>query len=111
MTKENSRFIRHTILDKFNHDLQLEIDCIGWALRKIEVNKIPNDRLEGVIRAMIKDLEKGKDQAIGKIKILTTCGLRLKVFNGFYCYFCNKKWEYGCDFGICQSTPTSTPKI
>jgi len=48
--------------------LQLEIDCIEWTLRKIEVNKNPNDRLEGVIRAMIKDLEKGKDQAIGKIR-------------------------------------------
>jgi hypothetical protein len=48
---------------RFNHDLQLEIDCIEWALEKIEVNKIPNDRLEGVIRSMIKDLEKRKDKA------------------------------------------------
>jgi hypothetical protein len=31
---------------RFNHDLQLEIDCIEWALKKIELNKIPNDRLE-----------------------------------------------------------------
>jgi hypothetical protein len=31
---------------------------------KIEVNKIPNDRLETVIRAMIKDLEKRKDKAM-----------------------------------------------
>jgi hypothetical protein len=31
---------------RFNHDLQLEIDCIEWALKKIEVNKLPNDRLE-----------------------------------------------------------------
>jgi hypothetical protein len=38
---------------RFNHDLQLEIDCIEWALKKIEVNKIPDDRLEGVIRTMI----------------------------------------------------------
>ena len=45
--------------------MQLEIDCIEWALQKIEVNKIPNDRLERVIRATIKDLEKRKD----KIKI------------------------------------------
>ena len=29
---------------RFNHDMQLEIDCIEWALQKIEVNKIPNDR-------------------------------------------------------------------
>jgi hypothetical protein len=27
-------------------------------LQKIEVNKLPDDRLEGVIRTMIKDLEK-----------------------------------------------------
>ena len=43
---------------RFNHDLQLEIDCIEWALKKIEVNKIPNDRLEAVTRVMIKDLKK-----------------------------------------------------
>jgi hypothetical protein len=41
---------------RFNHDMQLEIDCIEWALHKIEVNKLPNDRLEGVIKSMIKDL-------------------------------------------------------
>jgi hypothetical protein len=34
---------------RFNHDLEMEIDCIEWALKKIEVNKIPNDRLEAVI--------------------------------------------------------------
>jgi hypothetical protein len=39
------------------------MDCIEWAL-KIEVNKIPNVRLEGVIRTMIKDLEKRKDKAM-----------------------------------------------
>jgi hypothetical protein len=44
--------------------MQLEIDCIEWALQKIEVNKIPNDRLERVIRATIKDLEKRKDKAM-----------------------------------------------
>jgi DNA replication initiation complex subunit (GINS family) len=44
--------------------LQLEIDCIEWALKKIEVYKIPNDRMEGVIRTMIKDLEKRKDKAM-----------------------------------------------
>jgi hypothetical protein len=31
---------------------------------KIEVNKLPNNRLEGVIKTMIKDLEKRKDKAI-----------------------------------------------
>jgi hypothetical protein len=40
------------------------MDCIEWALKKIEVNKIPNVRLEGVIRTMIKDLEKRKDKAM-----------------------------------------------
>jgi hypothetical protein len=35
---------------RFNHDLQLEIDCLEWALKKIEVNKLPIDRLEAVIR-------------------------------------------------------------
>jgi hypothetical protein len=49
---------------RFNHDLQLEIDCIKWALRKIEVNKIPNYRLDGLIRRMINDLEKRKDKAM-----------------------------------------------
>ena len=49
---------------RFNHDLQLEIDCIEWALKKIEVNKLPIDRLEAVIRVMIKDLEKRKDKAM-----------------------------------------------
>ena len=33
---------------RFNHDLRLEIDCIEWALKKIEVNKIPKDRLEAL---------------------------------------------------------------
>ena len=49
---------------RFNHDLEREIDCIEWTLKKIEVNKIPNDRLEGVIRATIKDLEKRKHKAM-----------------------------------------------
>ncbi|MGI8832371.1 MAG: hypothetical protein ACR2IS_07020 [Nitrososphaeraceae archaeon] len=49
---------------RFNHDLQLEIDCIVWALKKIEVNKLPIDRLEAVIRKMIKDLEKRKEKAM-----------------------------------------------
>ena len=44
--------------------MQLEIDCIEWALQKIEVNKIFNNRLEGVIKTMIKDLEKRKDKAM-----------------------------------------------
>ncbi|CAN5416835.1 hypothetical protein BH18THE2_BH18THE2_16900 [soil metagenome] len=42
----------------------MEIDCIVWALKKIEVNKLPIDRLEAVIRKMIKDLEKRKEKAM-----------------------------------------------
>ena len=65
LTKDGSRFHpAHNI--RFNHDLQLEIDCLEWALKKIEVNKIPNDRLEGVTRVLIKDLEKRKDKAMKK---------------------------------------------
>ncbi len=45
---------------RFNHDMQLEIDCIKWVLTNIEVNKLPNDRLEGVIKVTTKDLEKKK---------------------------------------------------
>jgi hypothetical protein len=49
---------------RFNHELQLEIDCIEWALKKIEVNKLPIDRLEAVTRVMIKDLEKRNDKTM-----------------------------------------------
>ena len=49
---------------RFNHDMQLQIDCIEWVLEKIEENKIPNDRLDGHIRSMIKNLEKRKDKAM-----------------------------------------------
>jgi hypothetical protein len=49
---------------RFNHDMQLQIDCIEWVLEKIEVNKISNDRLDGHIRRMIKNLEKRKDKAM-----------------------------------------------
>jgi hypothetical protein len=49
---------------RFNHDMQLQIDCIEWVLEKIEVNKIPNDRLDVLIRKMIKNMEKRKDKAI-----------------------------------------------
>jgi hypothetical protein len=44
--------------------MQLHIDCIEWVLEKIEVNKIPNDRLDGHIQSMIKNLEKRKDKAM-----------------------------------------------
>jgi hypothetical protein len=53
---------------RFNHDMQLQIDCIEWFLEKIEVNKIPNDGLDGFIRRMIKDLEKRKDKGYEKTR-------------------------------------------
>jgi hypothetical protein len=56
--------IYHAHSPRFNHDMQLEIDCNEWVIRKIEVNKIPFDRLERVIRTTIKDLEKRKDRAM-----------------------------------------------
>jgi hypothetical protein len=49
---------------RFNHDVQLEIDCYEWVIDKIEVNKIPFDRLERIIKATIRDLEKRKDRAM-----------------------------------------------
>jgi hypothetical protein len=49
---------------RFNHYMQLEIDCYEWVLGKIEVNKIPNERIESVIRATIKDLEKRKEKSL-----------------------------------------------
>ena len=44
--------------------MQLEIDCYEWVIEKTEVNKIPFDRLERVIKITIKDLEKRKDKAM-----------------------------------------------
>jgi hypothetical protein len=44
--------------------MQLQIDWIEWVLEKIEVNKIPNNRLDGVIQKMIRDLEIRKDKAM-----------------------------------------------
>jgi hypothetical protein len=44
--------------------MQLEIDCYEWVLKKIEVNKIPFDRLQQIIKATINDLEKRKDKAM-----------------------------------------------
>ena len=49
---------------RFNHDMQLQIDYIEWVLEKIEVNKISNDRLDGLVRRTIKDLEIRKDKAM-----------------------------------------------
>src|SRR5215217_2910637 len=54
--KQENKSVHPAHNPRFNHDMQLEIDCIEWALQKIELNKIPEDRLERVIRAM-KDIE------------------------------------------------------
>jgi hypothetical protein len=37
------------------------------VLRKTEVTNFPNDRLESVVRAMIKDLEKRKEKATKRL--------------------------------------------
>ena len=68
---------------RFNHDLQLEIDCIEWALKKIEVNKLPIDRLEAVTRVMIKDLEKRKNKAM-KRSDTDDLWIKIESLNGFY---------------------------
>jgi hypothetical protein len=40
---------------RFNHDMQLEIDCYEWVLGKIDVNKIPFDRLlNGLLEQPLK---------------------------------------------------------
>ena len=44
--------------------MQLGIDCYECVLGKIEVNKISFDRLERIIKATTKDLEKRKDKAM-----------------------------------------------
>jgi hypothetical protein len=49
---------------RFSHDMQLEIDCYEWVIGKIDMNKIPFDRLEQIIKTTIKDLEKRKDKAM-----------------------------------------------
>ena len=79
---------------RFNHDLQLEIDCIEWALKKIEVNKIPNDRLEAVIRSTIKDVKK-KRQSHEKIRYRCLMDKDRKPPMGSICYLCYKEWENG----------------
>ena len=49
MQKEKKQiYLAHN--PRFNHDLQLKTDCIKWALQKIELIKLPNDRLESVIK-------------------------------------------------------------
>ena len=49
---------------RFNHDLQLEIDCIEWVLKKIKVNNVPNHRVEAVSGSTITDLEKEKTSPV-----------------------------------------------
>ena len=62
--RQRKRRIHPEHSPRFNHDMQLEIDCYEWVIEKIEVNKIPLDRLERVIKATIKDLEKRKDMTM-----------------------------------------------
>jgi hypothetical protein len=62
--------------------MQLEIDCYEWAIGRIDVNKIPFDRLERIINAAVRDLEKRKDKAMIEL-ILTIYGQRLNLFNEF----------------------------
>ena len=45
-------------------------------IKKTEVNKIPNDRLEAVIQSMVKDLENRKDKAM---KRSDTDDFRIKI--------------------------------
>ena len=45
-------------------DIQLQIECIEWDVEKIETNEIPIDRVDGLIRKVIKDLEIRKDKAM-----------------------------------------------
>jgi hypothetical protein len=44
--------------------MQFEIICYEWVLGKVEVNKIPFDRLERIVQSTNKDLEKRKDKAM-----------------------------------------------
>jgi hypothetical protein len=62
--------------------MQLEIDCYEWAIGRIDVNKISFDRLERIINAAVRDLEKRKDKAMIEL-ILTIYGQRLNLFNEF----------------------------
>jgi hypothetical protein len=61
------------------------------ALRKIEVTNFPNDRLESVIRAIIKELEKRKDKAM-KRPDTDDSWIRIESLQwGSICYLCDKK--------------------
>ena len=62
--------------------MQLQIDCIEWVLGKIDVNKIPFDRLERIIKATIKDLEKRKDKVMVRTDT-DNLWTKIEVFNGF----------------------------
>jgi hypothetical protein len=53
------------------------------VLEKIEANKIPNDRLDGLIRKMIKDLEKRKYKAM-KRSDTDDFWIKIESLNGFY---------------------------
>ena len=67
---------------RFNHDMQLEIDCYEWVLGKTDVNKIPFDRLERISKATIKDLEKRKDKTMVRTET-DNLWTKIEVSNGF----------------------------
>jgi hypothetical protein len=82
------------------------LDCIEWTVKKIEVNKITNDRLEGVIRSVIKDFEKRKDKVSGaegslqvgtlvRFKSLTCPLLFVSLFATFNLAFTNSNAQSG----------------
>jgi hypothetical protein len=48
---------------------------------------------------MIKAREKRKDKAM-KDQTLMSSRSKLKVFNGFYLFFCYKEWEYGSHLNL-----------
>ena len=79
---------------RFNENKTLDsIIIYNWkqiesVLNKIEVNKVPDDRLEGIISAMIKILEKRKHNAM---KRSDTDDFSIKIESlqwGSICYLC-----------------------
>jgi hypothetical protein len=77
--------------------MQLEIDCYEWVIGKIEVNKIPFDRLERIIKATINDLEKRKDRAMMRTDTYNFWTKIESLQWVFVCYICHKKRKNGCN--------------
>jgi hypothetical protein len=83
---QRKKRIHPELSPRFNNDMQLEIDCYEWVLGKLEVNKIPFDRLEQIIKATIKDLEKRKDKAMARTDT-DNLWTKIELFNVF-CLSC-----------------------